>query len=399
MPQKINEIINVSSITHSLSASSRVKRSLKLWQETQLPEIYHALLDYYQNLGNKLFSYPSRIGNITTPIYVQPEWQGLTEAHLRMAMQERIVTYQPSGMQLQFWNFYNQMKNNQLYDGRIFRLTNLETSDQTLNLNFEIGQFSHSVMCHYLLEHELIIALSNKASLHNSLAIRNQVAGDERLIITFFQNNVTRIGINNLILIRKDPDTYLALSRKKTMQSMIQHHLFDQISSCIFEIIDSPENDFNLQNTVLRETAEELFGQTDQTLTQNQLNKTNKNQELNELQRMLKNGSAAFQVTGFCIDLVRLVPEITTLLVVQDETFFKHFVGENTHLNDEFLPGLFFQIPCDLDDVDAFLKSEIVSDPDGDPSIKGFNPIHWTLPGGFSFYQGLKRAVDLKLLN
>ena len=406
MSQKINEIINVPSIAQSLGTPQHVERSLQLWQQIHLTQIYSTLLDYYKNLGDKLFSYPGPTGPIPMPLYVKPVWQELTRARLNMTLQNNTRTYQPSEMQLQFWNFYNQMKNlkpdvvDQLYDGKIFRLMNFIESDQSLALNFEIGQFSHAVMCQYLLEHELIMALANNVHpSRDSLAIRNQVAEDEKTIAAFFQHNIARIGINNLILVKRNSNTYLAIARKKSMQSMIQHHLFDQISSCIFEMIDSLKVDFDLQNTVLRETCEELFGQPDQATNPNEGINAINNQEMVELQRMLQNGSAVFQVTGFCIDLVRLVPEITTLLIIHDRTFFKHFLDRNTHLNDEFLPGSFFQIPSNLDDVDAFLKSAIVSDPDGNPHAKGFDPMLWTLPGGFSFYQGLKRAVGMKLLN
>jgi hypothetical protein len=112
---------------------------------------------------------------------------------------------------------------------------------------------------------------------------------------------------------------------------------------------------------------------------------------------MLDDGRASFLITGFCIDLVRMVPEITTVFVVRDESYYREHRAR-MKANLEYGPPFHCEIPRDIPDVDDYLATRFPSDPGRPDAGQGFDPWKWTLPGGFCFYQGLKRAVRERLL-
>ncbi|HSV98705.1 MAG TPA: hypothetical protein VLI39_00925 [Sedimentisphaerales bacterium] len=180
---------------------------------------------------------------------------------------------------------------------------------------------------------------------------------------------------------------------------MIQQHLLDPVSSCMFAVATTPNADKELRHTVLRETAEELFGEKEVRKRTGSLDPYwfYEKPYVSDILKMIEAGSASFDVTGFCVDLVRCVPEITTVLVIRDETYFKRY-RPLMHLGPEHIVSTLFKFPRDLRNVDRYLAEQIVTDPDGDLSRRGFDPTRWTLPGGFSFRQGLSKAAERKLL-
>lgn len=378
------------------------------WHNVNLKLLYKTLIEYYSDLEEYLFSYPQPDGNrLKMPLYVDKGWDQITRSTLEMKFENKTQIFNPANSQTEFWNFYNKLKNNQLFDSKIFRLIDIQTRNNGVCLHFELGSFEHSVMCQYILEHEIVTLLAqDNTPSFDKFKLRNEVASDYNKIKYFFKNNVGRIGLNNLILLKKDSKNYLPMVQKRSTISMLQQCLFDQISSCIFEVATTPKADFNLQHTILREIYEELYNNPDVAKSTKRLDPSffYEHDGIKDLKTLLMNKDAIFDVTGFCIDLVRIVPEITTVLIVRNENYFKkHYKTNDSNivpfqLNEEFELGSLFEIPVDLDDVDEFLRSEVVADPDSNSNKKGFNPVNWTLPGGFSFYQGLKRAVQKNLL-
>lgn len=167
-----------------------------------------------------------------------------------------------------------------------------------------------------------------------------------------------------------------------------------------FEAATVPSKDLELLHTVVREIYEELFGNEDiagGVPYEDPELFYYREEGIFELLSCLESGKARFSVTGFCIDLVRLVPEITCMLIVSDPNYFKSF-SQRFKLGLEFHRSAHFSVPVGLADVDSFLRHGIVTDPDDIPKVYGFDPERWTLPGAFSFYQGLRRGVKLGIL-
>lgn len=290
----------------------------------------------------------------------------------------------------------------QIWNGDIFRLTHLQAFSDKLSLEFELGSFFDSVMYHYILEHELVTAIAGggtKARAH--LELRDRVAAHASAIEGFCQNNVSRIGVSNLLILRGDDDTYFPVVHRRGSQSLA--YGFDTLSSGVFDNISVPKVDFELKHKVLVEVEEEIYA--NRALSK-QIRDMNPrffyaHDGIRDLLETTDKGLATFQVTGFCIDLIRLVPEITTVWVVRDASYFhRHYRGQGRpmRISDEHLLTNWLQISHTIRDIDEFLANSIVTDPDSTPPSYGFNPMLWTLPGAFCFYAGLKRAVTAELL-
>jgi hypothetical protein len=383
------------------------QKAIQAWRDAKFAEICKLLTAFYADRGVPLLAYPSPSGEVTkVPVYVRSEWLDLTQQDLDMEYEPVLRPYQPSKSQKSFLTFYREMRKElgekRIWDGEIFRLTSLKNSQSKLNLKFKNGRFFDSIMCQYILEDELISAWAEGAKPERlRLDIRNKVAGSLQAIESFCQFNVSRIGVSNLLLLRSGTDTYVPVIHKRGAQSLGKG--FDTVSSGLFDITTVPKADFELKHKVVKEIYEEMFDNPDVAVETKQINPYffYDDDGIRDLIELLDSNMAIFQVTGFCIDLIRLVPEITTVLVIQDSSYYeRHLYGEGVRfkLNLEYQPISQFQIPRTIKDVDEYVAKVLPTDPDSSQPRYGFDPMHWTLPGGFCFYQGLKRAVSDQLL-
>jgi len=384
--------------------------AIKAWQQVTFQDVCHVLTAYYEDRGVPLFSYPQMAGKPSkVPLYVLPEWTDLTHRKLRMEYNPEPEPryYKPSPSQQDFLALYQELRRQlgqeALWNGMIFRLTNLRSSPSELHLSFEDGYFYDSLMCHYILEYELLSRLVNSdISRDVPLNLRDKAAGCAQAIESFCQHYVSRIGISNLILLRSGEDTYVPVIQKRGSLSLA--HGFDTVSSGIFDITTTPKADFNLRHKVLKEVSEELFDNVDVAKETRKWRDPcffYKSDGISDLLELFDSNLATFQVTGFCIDLIRIVPEITTVLVIRDASYCnRHLNGEAAHfrLNLEYRSTSDFNIPRDIEDVDEYLRNDMPTDPDSSKPTQGFDPTRWTLPGAFCFYQGLRRAVTAGLL-
>ena len=288
-----------------------------------------------------------------------------------------------------------------MWDGRLFRLVSLEPRDPGLDLHFEHGSFFDAVACQYALEHELRLAIMGGETPTARLPNRDSLASTATLIENFCSVRVARVGVSNLLLLRSAENTYRPVVRERGRQSMGHAGDFDPISSGVFDIsTGSGDVDFSLEFKVLKEVYEELLGGVEVEREHMGLDPDFffYKPGIVDLREMLQDGRATFQVTGFCIDLVRVIPEITTVLVVRDDSYYRrHRADFKVNLEYEGLSS-FFEIPVKIGDIDQYLAKQFPSVPGHAHSGLGFDPLKWTLPGGFCFYQGLKRAVADGLL-
>jgi len=394
--------------------SRKRQKLISAWENRQTKEINKNLLDYYSNFNQELFSYPQQDGTrIQVPLYVASGWDNLTDFSLKFNFQDNFRQFNPSRAHQAFWEIYRDLKKREtkqddwpLYNSPIFRLLEIDNKPDKITLSFELGNFSDSVMCQYILEHELVTSIAKKSfKIQKDLKWRNNVAATPKMFNSFFKNNVARIGICNLILLRSGKDSYVPMVQPRGGLSMVGERLYDAVSSCIFEVATEPEADFKWQHTVLREIYEELFGNEDVVTKSLDLDPFffYKKDGIADLIELINNGAAIFEITGFCIDLVRIVPEVTTLLVVRDESYYqKHYSPSDSSiakfcLNPEFERSSLIHIPASIDNLDDYLISEDLVSQHSNFEEFLFDFTKWTLPGGFSFYQGLKKAISNNL--
>jgi hypothetical protein len=390
----------------------RYKQSaLKAWRAIKFQDACRVLVEYYGDRSVPLFSYPCSLNKqLKVPLYVRREWIDLRDESLSMSLERSDVRrpHQPTQYQKDFLMLYHWLRRelglSEIWDGTIFRLTNMQTSPDKLSLEFELGSFFDSVMYHYVLEHELVTAIAGegaKASEH--LELRDRVAGHALAIEGFSRNNVSRIGVSNLLLLRSGENTYFPVVQRRGSQSLASG--LDTLSSGVFDNISAPKVDFGLKHKVLVEVEEEIYGNKALSKQVMEMNPQffYEYDGIRDLLEKTEKGAATFQVTGFCIDLIRLVPEITTVWVVRDTKYYdRHYqargAGRLMKISEEHQLTSRLQIPRRIQDADDFLANSIVTDPDSTSASHGFDPMLWTLPGAFCFYQGIKRAVTAGLL-
>jgi hypothetical protein len=175
------------------------------------------------------------------------------------------------------------------------------------------------------------------------------------------------------------------------------------MSSGFFDIsTGQPEiADFTLIYRTLKEIWEELFNKKE---VQRDIRKANPfffhdKPGIREIKAMLEGGrDAVLLVTGFCIDLVRLVPELTTVLVVRDPSYHSKYWNV-MKVNAEYRGAVECKIQCGIVDAERFLREEFPVHPGRPSAGLGFDPTNWTLTGAFCFHQGMKKAVAAGLLS
>jgi hypothetical protein len=385
-----------------------IERAVSHWRDTTFEEMCSFLVSYYERRAVPLVTYPLPGGLLgRVPLCVRPEWVVLTDLQLRLQLRWRYVTYVPTKEQAKFFAAYPDIRKGlglgEIWDGRIFRLVALEQQGTSLNLTFEEGRFFDSVKCQYLLEHELSRALKKTHSVgRKHIPLREKLTSDLGAIEHFCEHSVVRIGVSNLVLLRCAPEWYLALVQRRGIQSMGAG--YDPVSSGVFDISSGqPEVEFGLRHKVLKEVYEELFHAKEVERDIRELNPRffYDQDGIRDIIDLLESGGASFMVTGFCIDLIRMVPEITTVLIVRDQAYYdRHMQGTSRpfKLNEEYGLPQEVRIPRAIDNLDGYLANDFPAEPGQLGSALGFSPLRWTLPGGFCFYQGLSRAIGEGLL-
>jgi len=389
-------------------SSRELDKAVAAWSTVTFPELFDVVVQYYQRKGILPFSYKSKKGKTTSvPLYVRPEWLNLGDASLEMTRDDIARQVALPKEQQQFRNIYPKVRKRlglkPLWNGPVFRLVKLHSAGSQLKLHFEEGWFFDTLACHWVLEHETRQAIARRKplSIHpRDLPIRESLASTIEGIERFCETQVARVGVSNLILLRKSEAAYQVLIRARGALSMGAVGNFDTMSSGIFDIATgSPKMDFSLEYKVFKEIYEEVFGnkEVEKEIRHSDLRFFYKKRGMASLRDMLDDGRASFQVTGFCIDLVRMAPEITTVLVVRDDSYYRtHW--KKMKANAEYAAGLDCEIPRNLSDVDEYLAEKFPANPARPEAGGGFDPARWTLPGGFCFRQGLNKAVGAGLL-
>lgn len=417
----------------SRSSQRELASGLEAWKQVSFQDVHAALVSYYHACSVPLFSYPHCLAErFEVPLYVRDEWANLSNGTLQMFPPEETdpdhpMPYEPTQYEQDFLALYHQLhrRKNTSWDPKWndpkFVLTRIKTrSHNNVLMHFEYGLFLDAVMCQYSLEHEVRVFLAKggaRASIeHWRLPLRDELAASAEAIETFCQNQekVYRIGISNLLLLKKDDDTYVPVVAKRGSSRMGvgDEHLFCTPSSGIFDISTTPKADFELAHKVLKEIYEELYGGKGVERWSRNRNRNPrffyykpgivellKDPDLG--QPIFAEGKVTFEVTGLCLDLVNMVPEITTVLIVRDTSYYERYCRRGGDINEEYIPTEELLMPRnlkDIDDLHDFLAGGIVTDPTAFKPSYGFDPMLWTLPAAFCFYQGLKRAVSAGLL-
>jgi transcriptional regulator with XRE-family HTH domain len=378
------------------------------WDAVSWPDVNAATIRFYEDLGVKdeIFSYPSATEDgIKVPLYVRDDWKSLQNVHLIPLWEE--ASYQDQGFELvprekaflELTPYLRRFRRRPIAavgGGELFRLVKIDT-DGGLALSFtQPVDFLEAYASQYFLEHELVTALADCGN-PPDLPYRSEYAGSAEGILDFCTKRACRIGVSTLLLLRR-PDFWQPIVGKRGKRSMSIAPSYDTMAGGVFDITTALPYDFRIQHKVLKEIAEELRNRKD---LEKQMRMGQDPTEfygengLEQIRQIADNTVSGykvyFQVTGFCIDLVRMVPEVTALVVVNDPFISEHFLNY-AELNEEFQErNIVMKLPLSLGDVEEYFRTKMPKDPETYQTP--FDPWRWTLPGAFTLYQGITRAA------
>lgn len=146
-----------------------------------------------------------------------------------------------------------------------------------------------------------------------------------------FHHYSASLGCSVLTVLREDKQSsdyiYLITTSAREKNSVLDRHV---IPSFMFEPVSDSfseqKKELNVEVQVLREFGEEILGVeelSDAKLFAAQDALIRQNPALKDLRKMLSEGRAKLAITGLCLDLFRLRPEITCVLIIEDPLFYK----------------------------------------------------------------------------
>jgi hypothetical protein len=172
------------------------------------------------------------------------------------------------------------------------------------------------------------------------------------------------------------------------------------VSASVFDIIGNAHASFDLRHKVLTEVYEELLSDARAMESDRGMDPYSfyNHAAISDLVKLLESGEATFATTGFGIELMHMVPEITTVLVVRDKSYLQTYQHMFRLSPEHKWVSQLLEVPARLADADEFLEREMTTDPESIPGRKGLDSSLWTIAGCFAFVQGLRKVVDRRLL-
>ncbi len=389
------------------ATGANANEAIQAWRESNFAAQCNALVEYYHDLGELLFSYRGKRGRVRIPLFVRKEWLNLDRSSLILAPLRAADPYRPTVEEREFLEVYHKIRealgHTKLWEGDLYRLLGMDTAKGKLTLSFAPGKFLETIMCQWRLEHELNLAL-RKSGDNYWLPLRDTLLQNQADIETFCAKKPVMVGVSNLLLLKCAPHQYKPYIQRRKAHSLVggAEGLYDTIGTCAFTWRRLPEADFDIKERVMTATGKELFAK-------DYLAGPFRGEEGAEpeeqwrtvLEGMERSGDASFDVTGFFIDLVRCAPQVTTVLVVRDPSYFQRFFAEFkvSSINPEFdRLGHRLRIePDKIKNVDDWMVTSMLQDPEFEGAGTGFDALRWTFDGGFAFYQGMRRAVKKHL--
>jgi len=152
------------------------------------------------------------------------------------------------------------------------------------------------------------------------------------------------ISLNALVAFYQDDDVYLML-RKRSEQVAVHAGLIHVIPSFMFQpATPAIGHEFSLRHNIYREYLEELFDRPDPKQGESDPEYFTRDPLLLELSHMLETGQAEWYYTGVAVNLLNLRPDICTLLLIKDDSWYRRHTDltvpedQRFQLNVEFAP-------------------------------------------------------------
>jgi hypothetical protein len=326
------------------------QRTIENMEETgQLDEFlkfyYRTQTQYFYRNGDHRIT--SEIKNKTYPIFTKKEWlQPIEKLDSLISNKSSIQTFESNfdesyiSRLKQRKDYYSKKLNKNLdfstslFNGRTFHLVKIE--DNPFKLEFRSSDyFSYLSLCESRTD-ELVMKsyfLRNKKgsdkilSLENELILRNRTA---RIFDTSgdLGHHFWKLGIIALTVFKSNGEYYIPISKRSNFLAEFPGR-YSLVPAGVFQPLGSVNQnlEFKLSHTVFREYMEEFFG-LEKLISRNQNLPTKwfyNREELKPIIESINRGESFLYYTGFGIDALAFKPEMTCLLFINDEGYFRRF--------------------------------------------------------------------------
>ncbi len=358
-------------------------------------EIAHALSGYYRDrCTQSLDLYRARCPgrDVVTSIVTRPEWLDLacplTPAHDRLALASAAPAYSTELDGLAAKHAVRRLVeavavNVRLTDSPIYRLLSLDVQPGLLGGVVGLVSFVEYALTMDLLEGELLDAIV--ASELGSLPLRDRYLPDSGSVLDV-SNRLCAGGVVALCAIARPAEPYRGTADYVLLVQERSGHVLNAagqlavIPKGFHEPLADYRVDAQIGATLRREMEEELFGRSDvdSTISRHMVAAPMHPSRLSEPMRWLTETPQALRMecTGFGLNLVSGNYEFASLIVIDDEEFWRRY-GGHIEANWESA-GLRLYSSLDRE-----LLTELVVDE------------RWSNEGLFALIQGLRRLGEL----
>ncbi len=257
-----------------------------------------------------------------------------------------------------------QQRNSYLWNGKTYVLRYIDIDAEGACLHCTTGSYFETVNTCTILEVELQRAITSlpinasHSERYEAMPLRRSLHGRRKGAKALEdawsgRGRSAAIAISCLFAVHDGQDyRYFVRQRSANLaDGSGQYHI---VPSMVFQpTAEDPWNpaSYSLQNTILREMAEELFdreeGDRDPLAYP----------EIRDLQSLLLDGGASLQISGIAMDLLCLRPEILAVLVVRDPQWLARYTSSLCFSRHEYVSGR----PdsegwCSVDDDSLFIR-------------------------------------------
>lgn len=196
------------------------------------------------------------------------------------------------------------------------------------------------------------------------------------------------LAISTVIIYQDTKNDYKIMFGKRSGETGAHADLFHVIPACMFQPeVGDVDAEWNVHHNVLKEYAEELFSENIDPKAENAKYFYDKWPSVIALRQALDEGKCKFMITGLVVNILNLRPEICTLLLVNDISWWQQEYDKMSK-NWEYLPKQ--KILEQHEKARTFFRLESVEEELLDYS--GSNAGMWVPPGLAALWLGVDAA-------
>lgn len=224
-----------------------------------------------------------------------------------------------------------------LWNGRTY-IMERATIAETITIDCNLGWYFDAMTSCDILEWELLEIMTKVncnrydfRSVKSELKLRNEYQAKVSDPIHQGLGRSAMISISTLI-VYNDGETYRGLLLPRSGKTAAHANLYHVVPSAIFQPeFGYPEEEFSVSLGFFREYLEEVFGEKEMEASSGELAASTvyEHEKSKELLAAIEEGLAELLLTGFAMNLLNLRPEICTVLIVYDPTWWKQKISPN----------------------------------------------------------------------